>query len=71
MKVVIKDESIKIGQLLKKINAISSGGEAKHFLENHSVKINGRKPDGRNAKVTLGSTIWIDDELYQVVSELD
>lgn len=69
MKIVIKDESIKIGQLLKKIQVISSGGEARHFLDNNTVKINGNKPEGRGAKVHVGSTVWINDDLYQVVSE--
>lgn len=69
MKIVITDESIKIGQLLKKINVISSGGEAKHFLEHNLVKINGKKPEGRGSQVPVGATLWINDDLYQVVNE--
>ncbi len=69
MRIVIKSESIRIGQLLKKINVIGTGGEAKTFLENNTVKINGRVPDGRGAKVKVGATIWINDDLYQVVNE--
>ena len=69
MKIVIKDERIKIGQLLKKINVIGTGGEAKHFLENNTVKINGEVPAGRGSKVKVGSTLWINDDLYQVVNE--
>lgn len=67
MKIVIRDESIKLGQLLKKINVISSGGEAKSFIENNKIKVNGVIPGGRNATVKVGSTIWINDDLYQVV----
>ena len=69
MKIVIKDESIKIGQLLKKINVISSGGQAKWFIENNSIKINGNAPLGRGTKVEKGSTLWINDDLYQVVGQ--
>lgn len=69
MKIVISDDSIKIGQLLKKIEVISSGGQAKHFLDTNSVKINGTKPEGRGTKVPVGSTVWINDDLYQVVNE--
>lgn len=69
MKIVIKDESIKIGQLLKKINVISSGGQAKWFLENNVVKVNGEIPTGRGTQVKVGSTLWINDDLYQVVRE--
>lgn len=70
MKIVIKDESIKIGQLLKKINVINSGGEAKFFLANNEVKINGEIPVGRGSKVYVGDTLWINDELFQVIEEV-
>lgn len=69
MKIVIKDESIKIGQLLKKINVISSGGQAKWFLENNVVKVDGELPQGRGMKVKVGAIVWINDDLYQVVEE--
>ncbi len=69
MKIVIKGNEIRIGQLLKKINMISTGGQAKFFLENNVVKIDGRVPGGRGAKVRVGDTLWINDEVYQVVSE--
>ena len=69
MKIVITDESIKIGQLLKKIEVISSGGQAKWFLENNVVKVNGEIPSGRGTKVNKGATVWINDDLYQVVGE--
>lgn len=71
MKIVIKDESIRLSQLLKKISVISTGGQAKWYVANNDIKINGRKPEGRNAKILVGSTVWINDDLYQVVSEFD
>ena len=69
MKIVIKNDSIKIGQLLKKINIISSGGEAKNYLENNVIKVNGEIPVGRGTQVKVGSTLWINDDLYQIVNE--
>lgn len=69
MKIVIRDETIKIGQLLKKINVIQTGGDAKIFLVNNIVKINGKTPEGRGSKVKVGDTVWINDDLYQVVNE--
>ena len=69
MKIVIKDESIKIGQLLKKVGFISTGGSSKRFLEKNQIKINGKAPEGRSTKVAVGSTVWINDELFQVVLE--
>ena len=57
MKIVITGESIKIGQLLKKIKVITTGGQATAFLANNEVKINGKYPEGRGTKVKVGSTI--------------
>lgn len=71
MKIYIKDEYITICQLLKKMNIISSGGQAKFFLKNNDVKINGKRPIGKGSKVLIGSVVWINDELYHIVSEID
>ena len=69
MKIIIKDEYIKLGQLLKKIKVISTGGEAKNYILNNIIKINGEKPEGRGTKVKVGATLWINDDLYQVVND--
>lgn len=71
MKVIIRDESIRLGQLLKKVHIISTGGEAKWYIENNDIKINGKKPEGRNTKVSIGSTVWINDDLFQIVGEFE
>lgn len=68
MKIVITGEFIKIGQLLKKMGIINTGGEAKLYLENNTIKINGKKPEGRGSKVPVGATLWINDDLYQIVN---
>lgn len=70
MKIVIKDDSIKLGQLLKKIDVINTGGEAKQFIVNNVIKINGQKPIGRGSKVKPGDVLWINDDLYKVVKEV-
>ncbi|MCC3161194.1 MAG: RNA-binding S4 domain-containing protein [Mollicutes bacterium PWAP] len=69
MTVKITGEFIKLGQFLKKINRISSGGDAKWFVESSNIIINGEKPGGRSSKIFPGSTVWINDELYKVISE--
>ena len=69
MKIIIKDSSIKVGQLLKKIGAISTGGESRMFLERNVVKVNGKVIETRGSKIEVGSTIWINDDLYQVLNE--
>ncbi|MCK5807246.1 MAG: RNA-binding S4 domain-containing protein [Mycoplasmataceae bacterium] len=69
MKIIIQDDSIKVGQLLKKIGAISTGGQARMFLETNVVKVNGKMVETRGTKIVAGSTIWINDDLYQVLNE--
>ncbi|MGL5205611.1 MAG: RNA-binding S4 domain-containing protein [Metamycoplasmataceae bacterium] len=68
MKVEIKGQSIKLGQLIKKLNLIDTGGQAKDFIENSIIKIDSKKPKGRSTKVFVGSTVWIDDEVYIIVN---
>nr|WP_307939107.1 RNA-binding S4 domain-containing protein [Mycoplasmopsis bovis] len=41
--IYIKDDSITIGQLLKKIGLIQTGGGAKFYLESNKVLINNKK----------------------------
>ncbi|MBN4089330.1 RNA-binding S4 domain-containing protein [Mycoplasma enhydrae] len=64
MKVEIKGNEIKLAQFLKKAGICRTGGMAKFFLSVHKIKINDRVPEGRNAKIRVGDTVWIDDELY-------
>ncbi|MGL5617518.1 MAG: RNA-binding S4 domain-containing protein [Metamycoplasmataceae bacterium] len=68
MKVEIKGQYIKLGQLIKKLNLIDTGGQAKDFIENSNIKIDNEKPKGRSTKIFVGSTIWIDDEVYMIVN---
>lgn len=48
-KIEIHSPYITLGQLLKKIDLIGSGGEAKHFLQNYTVKVN-RFPEKRRGR---------------------
>ncbi|MGV2392616.1 UNVERIFIED_CONTAM: RNA-binding S4 domain-containing protein [Campylobacter lari] len=55
--IFIKDDYIEIGQLIKKINLVNTGGQVKVFLKNNKVLINGKKPEGRSTKVQANSII--------------
>ena len=44
--VVISDDFIKLGQLLKLANMVSSGVEAKIVIQNGEVKVNGERTAG-------------------------
>ena len=49
--VVICDDFIKLGQLLKLANMVSSGVEAKIVIQNGEVKVNGEIDTRRGKKI--------------------
>lgn len=55
----ITSDYITLGQLLKMTNAISSGGMAKWFLEEHVVYVNGEVEQRRGKKLHNGDIINI------------
>ena len=48
-KIEIKDEYITLGQFLKLSDCISTGGEAKFFLQEHDILVN-KEPEKRRGK---------------------
>jgi ribosome-associated protein len=55
----INTEFVTLGQLLKMTDAISSGGMAKWFLEEHSVYVNGEEETRRGKKLRDGDIVTI------------
>ncbi|MHA3846044.1 RNA-binding S4 domain-containing protein [Mycoplasma sp. VS276A1] len=68
MTIKIKGGSIKLSQFLKKIDEIDTGGQAKVFILNNNIKINGEAPKGRSSKIKVGDIVWINDSLYTIAS---
>ena len=62
----IKDEFITLGQFIKVVDLISSGGEAKVFLLNTEVLINGEKDNRRGRKLYKNDLIIINDIKYKI-----
>jgi len=65
--VSIKTEYIELQQLLKMENYISSGGQAKYFLLENKVFVNGEEENRRGRKLRVGDIILIDKEKYKIV----
>ena len=65
--VKIKTEYIELQQLLKMENYISSGGQAKYFLLENKVFVNGEEENRRGRKLRVGDIILIDKEEYKIV----
>ena len=64
MDISIDNEYITLVQLLKHINVISSGGEAKFFLLENDILVNEEIERRRNKKLYPGDVVSIDDKEY-------
>ena len=62
----IRDEFITLGQLLKKADIVSNGGEVKFFLAENKVLVNGEDENRRGKKLYHGYTIEIADVIYKI-----
>ena len=64
--VKIKENYITLGQFIKVVDLISSGGEAKSFLLNTVVKVNDEVDSRRGRKLYKGDLINIEGNEYKI-----
>lgn len=64
--IVFKGPFLTLGQLLKKLDLIDSGGEAKIFLATHEVSVDGEKETRRGRKLYDCSYVVIDQKTYHL-----
>lgn len=69
MTITIKGKYIKLGQFLKKIQKIDSGGEAKKYISKHNIRIDKNNEVTRGSKIHHNSIVWIEDDVYKIQSE--
>ena len=62
----IRDESIRLGQLLKLASLAEDGIQAKEFIENGLVKVNGEIETRRGRQIRPGDTVEVNGESVQV-----
>ncbi|NMA67211.1 MAG: S4 domain-containing protein YaaA [Clostridiaceae bacterium] len=67
--IIIQTDFIKLGQFLKLVNAVNSGGEIKFFLETNDVFVNEQKEDRRGRKLRNGDIISINQQNYRIVQD--
>lgn len=60
--IILKTDYMTLGQLLKEINVISSGGQAKWYLAENTVYVDGELENRRGRKLYEGMRIEIPDE---------
>lgn len=66
----IRDESIRLGQLLKLANLVEDGIEAKTLIEEGHVLVNGEAETRRGRQVRHGDTVTLDESTIAVSSEV-
>lgn len=67
---VISTPYITLGQILKEIGVIGTGGMAKWYLAEHLVRVNGEEVNLRGKKVRPGDVVMIADGTeYEIVAK--
>ena len=63
----VRGDTIRLGQLLKLAGLVESGGEARAFLADHDVRVNGEREDRRGRQVARGDEVRIGERTLKVV----
>ncbi|WP_068776478.1 S4 domain-containing protein YaaA [Paenibacillus sp. FJAT-26967] len=58
--VTIRTEYITLGQFLKLADCIQSGGQAKSFLQENSIQVNGLDENRRGRKLYEGDKVTVE-----------
>ena len=66
----IRDEYIKLGQAMKLCGAVQSGLEAKEYIINGEVEVNGQKEIQRGKKLHDGDIFLYNGNEYKIKSSL-
>lgn len=62
---VVKGEYITLSQFLKEESIISSGGQAKWYLQDNPVILNGESENRRGKKLRTGDELEVNGEVYK------
>jgi ribosome-associated protein len=66
-RIEIRDDAIRLGQLLKLAGLVDDGGAAKALIAAGDVRIDGKVAQGRGTQVRVGSTVELGDRRIEVV----
>jgi len=64
--VPIRDETIRLGQLLKLAGIADSGADAKELLADGAVRVNGEREERRGRQLKRGDVVEADGEQLRV-----
>ncbi|WP_426302725.1 RNA-binding S4 domain-containing protein [Arthrobacter sp. R-11] len=66
--VPIRDEMIRLGQLLKLANLVEDGVEATELIKNGLVKVNGDIEERRGRQLHAGDTVTVNGQTVRIVA---
>lgn len=68
IEVPIRDETIRLGQLLKLAGVVDDGAQARSLIEDGEVKVDGEVDRRRGRQVRPGSTVQLGEARIRVTS---
>ncbi|NYD79279.1 RNA-binding S4 domain-containing protein [Arthrobacter cupressi] len=66
--VPIRDEMIRLGQLLKLANLVEDGVEATELIKNGLVKVNGDIEERRGRQLHAGDTVTVNGQTVRITT---
>jgi ribosome-associated protein len=66
VEIPINSPYITLGQLLKLVNLVGSGGEVKAFLRQEQVLVNGQMETRRGRKLYPGDEVRVADQTFRI-----
>ena len=66
--IVIRGDTIRLGQLLKLAGIVGAGGEAKALLATETVLVNGEPEARRGRQLHPGDEVRVGDEVLRLVA---
>ena len=67
----MQEPTIRLGQFLKVVGLVATGGEAKHLIQSGAVLVNDQVETRRKRQLHDGDTVTIGDETIVVAFEPD
>ena len=67
VEIKISSEFITLGQFIKYVDIIHSGGEAKSYLKTANVVINGEPDNRRGRKLRVNDVIEIENKVFKII----
>ena len=65
----ISTEFVTLGQFLKLANLIQTGGEAKFYLKENKVIVNGEEDNRRGRQLYSGNIVEVENQTFEIVKK--